>query len=191
MCIPSDYMEVGRAVYFSWCGQVSQVLVREKPYWKQIFCINFHSQIVKCANCPTCSSFILTGRSSDLLAISSKLSSSPSRFLGDSENWPFTGLSVPALSPPRNRPCPSTSMQLLSAEAGRGLKSEAKESSGSSDGDSTAEVFRKEPAKSRPGLRITPALVLLGIHRAKKSAWEKWSPAGDDMLTALTQAAAP
>lgn len=183
---PTDYMEVGRAVYFSWCGEVCQILVREKPYWKYLCCIHFHNQIVKCAVVPTCSSFILTGRSSDLLAISSKLSSSPSKFLGDSGDRPLTGI-----SPPGNRPYPSTPTQLLSAEAGRGLKSEAKESSGFRDGDSTAVVFRKEPAKSRQGLRITPALVLLGIHRAKKSAWEKWGPAGDDMLTALTQAAAP
>lgn len=79
-------------------------------------------------------------------------------------------------------------MQLLSAEAGKGEKSEVKESSGSRGGDPTEEMWRMETAKSGVGLRITPALVLLGIHLAKKSACEYWGPAGDDMMTALSHA---
>lgn len=90
---------------------------------------------------------------------------------------PSSGLSVPT-----TLPVPSTSRQLLSAEAGRGAKLDVKESSGCSGGDPVAGVGRKDPARSGEGPRITPALVLLGIHRAKKSACEHCSPAGDDMM---------
>jgi len=82
-------------------------------------------------------------------------------------------MSVPALAPPGDRVNPSTPRQLLSAEPGRGAKSDAKESSGSREEGPMAEMCLKEPAKSGQGLRMTPALVLLGIHRATKSAWEK------------------
>lgn len=126
--------------------------------------------------------------SSVLLVISHKLSTCPLEILVETEQGPFNALSVPVLSLPGDRANPSTPRQLLSAEAGRGAKSEANESSGSSGMDPTAEMCRKEPAKSGQGLRITPALVLLGIHRAKKSAWECWCPAGDDMMTVLCQA---
>lgn len=131
----------------------------------------------------TSSSFIIRGRSCVLLAISSKLSKCPPKFLIGTKSGPLRGLSVPVLSPPGCRENPSTPRQLLSAEAGRGAKSELKES----DGDPTTETCRREPASSGVGLRITPALLLLGIHRARKSAWEYWGPAGDDMLTALSQ----
>lgn len=104
----------------------------------------------------TCSSFSLRGRSCDLLAISCKPFNCPSETLTES---------LPALSPPS-----ATSRQLLSAEAASGAKSETNESSGSRCGDPVADVCR-EAAKSGKGLRITPALALLGIHWAKKSSW--------------------
>lgn len=126
----------------------------------------------------TCSSFIIIGRSCDSPSISSKLSNSPFEFLLGT----FTGPSPPAFAPSGGQENPSTPRQLLSAEAGRGAKSEANESSGS-----PADVCRKDPDKPVQGLRITPALVLLGIHRAKKSAWEKWIPARDDIMTSSRQ----
>lgn len=129
-------------------------------------------QLLKSTDVHTCSSFIIRGRSCDLLAISSKVSSCPSAILVVTEFRPFTGLSDSVISPPAARLNASTPRQLLSVEAGNGAKSEAKESSGNMGEDPTAEVCRKGPAKSGEGLRITPARVLLGIHRAKRSAWE-------------------
>lgn len=121
----------------------------------------------------TCSSFVVRGSSCVLLVISSKIWSSSLATAGSKLS---SGLSGPG-----TRPDPSTSRQLLSAEADRGAKSELKESLGCSGGDTEAEVGRKDPSRSGDGLRITPALVLLGIHWARKSAWEYCSPAGDDM----------
>ncbi|MEQ2184533.1 hypothetical protein GOODEAATRI_008938 [Goodea atripinnis] len=69
-------------------------------------------------------------------------------------------------------PHPSTPRQLLSVEAGSGAKSEAKESSGCSGAGTAAVMCRKGLASSGDGPRITPALVLLGIHLVKKSAGE-------------------
>lgn len=172
MSIPSDDIVVAIAVNFRWHGQVSQTLFWEKFDLNFLCSVYFDNQIVKCNNVLTCSSFIISGRSCDLFAISSTLSNSPSEFLGGTDDRPLTGLSFPGLSPPGDGANPSTPRQLLSAEAGRGAKSEAQESSGSRGGDLTTEVCRNEPAKSGQGLRITPALELLGIHRAKKSAWE-------------------
>lgn len=114
------------------------------------------------------------------LSIGSKESSSPS------QDRPFRGPSLPAVSPPgrrghpsggRGHPSPAT--QLLSAEAGRGPKSEMKESFGPSAVGSLGPL--ETPGQ---GARITPARLLFGIHRARKSAWEKWSPAGDDITMA-------
>lgn len=124
----------------------------------------------------TSSSFSIRGRSLDLLVISSKLSNSPSELSGGTEHKAFSGTSF--------RAAPSTARQLLSAEIGRGAKSEEKESSGLRNWG----VCRREPARSGKGWRITPALVLLGIQRARKSACEYWSPSGDDMMTVLPQA---
>lgn len=120
--------------------------------------------ILKYNHVLTCSSFIVRGRFCDLPAILSKLSTCLCEIP--------TSLSLLSISPPGNRAIPSTSRQLLSAEAGRGANSDTNESSGSCGKDPTAEVGQKESAKSEQGLRITPALVLLGIHLAKKSAWE-------------------
>lgn len=111
----------------------------------------------------TCSSLIIRGVSIVSPAISYKLSTCP-------QQGPVTGLSAPVPSPPGAREHRSTPTQLLSTDAGKGAKSEANESFGSSG---TGEMCCEDPATSGQGLRITPALVLLGIHRAKKSAWER------------------
>lgn len=131
----------------------------------------------------TCSSFIIKGTSSSFLAISSKMSNCPFEFLRGRGYTLFISLSVPALAPPGN---PSTKTQLLSVEAGKGAKSDVKESSGPRGGDPgcpAEEIYFSEPANSGLGLRITPALELLGMQRAKKSVSEYRSPAGDDMMS--------
>lgn len=86
-----------------------------------------------------------------------------------SEDRPCGGPSPPAVSPSGGGGHPSAATQLLSTEAGRGPKSDAKESSG------------PPAAGGRLGARMTPARLLLGIHRARKSAWEK---AGVDITMA-------
>lgn len=86
------------------------------------------------------------------------------------------------MSPSGGRGHPSTATQLLSAEAVSGAKSETKESFGPS-----ADVCLKALETTVQGPRITPALLLFGIHRAKKSAWEKRSPAGDDIMMATVR----
>ena len=160
----------------------------------------------------TCSSFIIRDRSCGLLLPgSSTLSIAPAECPGGPPLKQFRGSSQPVLS---NRAGPGllqTSpgslklsdwvetpiQQLLLVEVGSGAKLELNESSqfpGSEPqgerfpGDS-AERFPAESTMSGDRLRITPARLLLGIHRARKSTWEKCSPSEDDMLSSMVRLA--
>lgn len=124
----------------------------------------------KIINVLTCSSLIMRGRSWDVTATSSNC---VFKILVDTGGNPTTIFSVPVVSPPSGLGHPSMPKQLLSADAGKGEKSEAKESFSSGVGvEPVAGMRGADPVKSGETLRITPALVLLGIHWAKKSTSE-------------------
>ena len=162
----------------------------------------------------TCSSFIIRDRSCRVLfPDSSTLSIAPAECPSGPPFKPGRGSSQPVISTLAGPGILQTSpgsvklsdwaetpmQQLLLVEVGSGAKLELNESSEFPGSEPQCEGFPGGSVKHFPAestmsgdrLRMTPARLLFGIHRARKSTWEKCSPAEDDMLSSMARLANP